>query len=196
MPAVSDPVEQDLVQRSQQGDLQAFDGLVLKYQGPIFNFAYRLLNHYDEAQEVAQDTFIRAFRGIKTFRGEAMFSTWLYTIAANLARNRIRQNQRSRRVIAGSMDDPVSAEEGTLRYDAPDPHPSAAGVIEAEERERLVWEAVGRLEEPYRTVVVLRDLQGLTYEQIAAICQCELGTVKSRLARSRERLKQLLQGVL
>jgi len=193
---VSDPVETDLIQRSQQGEVAAFDGLVLRYQGPIFNFVYRLLNHYDEAQDVAQETFIRAYRGINGFRGEAMFSTWLYTIAANLARNRIRQNQRLRRVVAGSLDDPWGAEANTPRYDAPDPRPAASGVIEAEERERIVWEAVGRLDEPYRTVVVLRDLQGLAYEEIAKICQCELGTVKSRLARARERLRQLLEGRL
>ncbi|MBI4356076.1 MAG: sigma-70 family RNA polymerase sigma factor [Candidatus Omnitrophica bacterium] len=193
---MSDPTDDELIQRSQQGDLQAFDGLVLRHQARLFNFLYRLLNHYEEAKELTQETLVRAFRGIKGFRGEAMFSTWLYTIATNLARNRIRQLQRTRNVIAGSLDDPVSPEPGAPAHDAPDPQPSAAGLIEAEERERLVWAAVHRLEEPYRTAVILRDLQGLAYEEIATICACALGTVKSRLARAREQLKRLLEGIL
>jgi len=194
--AAPEPDEAALIKRSQDGDLAAFDPLVLRHQQEVFAVAMRMLGDRDEAQDVAQDAFVRAFRAIGTFRGQSKLSTWLVSITMNLCRNRRRWWARRRRVIAVSLDDPIETEEGTLAHEVADPSPSPASAAEHRERQQQLSEALQMLSEGERSIVVLRDLQGYSYEEMADMLGCRVGTVKSRLSRARLRLRAMLDGAL
>jgi RNA polymerase sigma-70 factor (ECF subfamily) len=185
-----------LIKRAQDGDLAAFDQLVLRHQQEVFSIALRMLGDRDEAQEIAQDAFVRAYRAIGAFRGEAKLSTWLVSITMNLCRNRRRWWARRKRLIVASLDEPVDTEEGAMGHDVADPSPTPAIMAERRERRRYLLTALQSLDEASRTVVILRDLQGYSYEEIARVLHCRLGTVKSRLNRARLQLRALLDGKL
>lgn len=190
------PDEAALIARSQSGDLEAFDALVLRHQQEVFAVAMRMLGDRDDAQDVAQDALVRAYRAIGTFRGQAKLSTWLVSITMNLCRNRRRWWARRRQFVVASLDDPVETGEGTLAREVADPSPSPAALAQRRERQQQVADALQRLSERERSVVVLRDLQGYSYEEMAGALRCRVGTVKSRLSRARLRLRAILDGVL
>ena len=188
--------EATLIARAQRGDLHAFDQLVLRHQQIVFAIAMRMLGDASEAEDVAQDVFVRAFRSFGTFRGQAKLSTWLVSITMNLCRNRRRWWGRRKRVIVASLNDPIDTQDQTLEREVPDPSPSPLKLAERAEQQQLLAATLHRLNEADRTVIVLRDLQGYSYEEIAHILQCQLGTVKSRLNRARLALRALLDGKL
>ena len=185
-----------LVARAQGGDGAAFDLLVRRHQQIVFAVALRMLGDRDEAEDVAQDVFVRAYRAIGSFRREAKLSTWLVSIAMNLCRNRRRWWARRKRVIVASLDEPVETEKGAVEHAVADPAPGPRHQAESAERERHIMAALLQLSEVDRTMIVLRDLQGHSYEEIAEIAGCQLGTVKSRLSRARVQLRALLDGML
>jgi RNA polymerase sigma-70 factor (ECF subfamily) len=184
--------ETRLLDRCRSGDLDAFDRLLGFHQDAVFRTALRLLGDNDEAFDLAQDVLLTAFRKIGQFRGESRFSTWLYRITVNLARNRWKSA--SRRPVAlsidsggSSLDDGDDAPSALQVADtAPDPRNRAAGleIVRSLERE------IARLPEPFREVIVLRHVEGLAYEEIASILEANLGTIKSRLSRARELLRE------
>ena len=188
--------EQALLQRAHAGDGAAFDALVLRHQQQAFAVALRMLGDYHEANDVTQDAFVRAFRAIGTFRGDAKFSTWLLTIVSNLCRNRRRWWARHRHYCAVSLDDPSETDEGSVAQEIADPAPGPSAAAMSAEVQRQIAAALDGLDEASRAVVVLRDVQGLPYEDIAQILRCRVGTVKSRLNRARLRLRALLDGTL
>ena len=155
-----------------------------------------MLGDRDEAQDVAQDAFMRAYRALQGFRGEAKLSTWLVSITMNLCRNRRRWWARRKRLIVASLDDPVETEEGTVGHQVADPSPTPVNEAASREQHRQIAAALTLLNEPSRTVVVLRDIQGYSYEEIAHVLRCRVGTVKSRLSRARLRLRALLDGMM
>lgn len=185
-----------LVARAQDGDAAAFDLLVRRHQQIVFAVAVRMLGDRDEAEDVAQDVFVRAYRAIGSFRREAKMSTWLVSIAMNLCRNRRRWWARRKRVIVASLDEPLETDEGAVGHAVADPAPGPRHRAESAEREQRIMAALQQLGEADRTMIVLRDLQGHSYEEIAKIAGCRLGTVKSRLSRARVQLRALLDGVL
>lgn len=166
-----------LIAQSRGGDTRAFDLLVEKYQDRVYDLAYRITGHHDDAQDAAQEAFVKAYRALGTFRGDAAFSTWLHRIAVNAAYDAVR-----RRPPAGSQ--PVEAAAAAV-----DPLGDRAERVEARGRILL---AIAALPLEQRAVVVLRDIQGWSYEEIAAIAEIPLGTVRSRLARGRQALKAAL----
>lgn len=189
-----DPEEHELILRCQHGEVEVFDELVLRHQRQAFAVALRLLGDVHEAEEVAQEAFIRAYRAIKQFRADSKFSTWLLSIVTNLCRNRRRWWARRRRVIATSLDVTVETEEGMAVHEVADPTPSPSIQALRHELSQQVITALGELDTSSRAVVVLRDLEGLSYEEIAQVLGCQIGTVKSRLNRARLRLRALLDG--
>ncbi len=201
-PSVSNPAERSrveetaLIRQAQQGQAGAFDQLVRCHQQEVFAVALRMLGDRDEAEDIAQDVFVRAYRAIGAFRGEAKLSTWLVSITMNLCRNRRRWWARRKRLIVASLDDPVETEEGSLGQEVADPSPGTAQVAVGREQQQFLMEALQALDEASRAVIVLRDVQGYAYEEIARMMSCQVGTVKSRLNRARLKLRALLDGKL
>lgn len=184
-----------LIERCQQGSSEAFDELVLKYQKKVFNVAYRLLNNYDEANDIAQEVFVRAYKGICGFRKEASVFTWLYRITVNLSMNRLKVLNRERKRL-NCLDDPIATEEGEVKKEIVARGPSPSDILDYKERSGLIQKALSSLDGEFRTVLVLRDIEGVSYEEIARILEINVGTVKSRLHRARTVLKDKLEGVL
>jgi RNA polymerase sigma-70 factor (ECF subfamily) len=162
----------------------------------MLNIAFRLIGDYEEACEAVQDAFVAAYKNLNSFRGDAKFSTWLTTITLNHARNRLKQVRSRRLHIAASLDEPVATEDGELRLDPACREPSALDVLEARDTRLKVRGCIDALEPEYREVIILRDLQDLSYEEIAAAVKVREGTVKSRLFRAREAVKECLKRAL
>ncbi len=173
--------EPNLIKRSCAGNFDAFEHLVRAHQDRIYNLAYRITGNHEDAADAAQDAFVRAYQALPRFRGEASFSTWLHRIATNTALDLVRRRPE------------VPPVELPADHAGPD-DPAA----EAHRREvnRRVHAAVGRLPEEYRVVVVLRDFQGLAYDEIARALHVPIGTVRSRLSRGRETLRGLLMDLV
>jgi RNA polymerase sigma-70 factor, ECF subfamily len=179
------------VQKVQTGKTDAFEVLIQRHQKRIFNLLYRWLGDVEEASDAAQEVFLAAYRAIQGFRGDALFSTWLYRIAINQATNRRKQLavDQGRRVGPGSID----LEEGRDPLaDFPHPGPDPAQEIERKETHARIQEGLNRLKEDEALIILLHDLQELPYEEIARILKLPLGTVKSRLHRARVALKAKL----
>ena len=182
----------ELVERTLKGDLGAFDELVGMYEKRIYNLALRLTRSGSDAEDATQEAFLRAFRGLRRFRRGSSFFTWLYRIAANCAITRVRSRARRASVEVAL----VSPDEGA-NPDPPDRHAETPPeAVAREERIRLVRAAIGSLIPDHRTVVVLRDMEGLSYEEIAGVLNESLSAVKSRLHRAREVLATKLSEVL
>jgi RNA polymerase sigma-70 factor (ECF subfamily) len=186
------------LERLRSGDALAFSRLVEERYGDIYALLYRLTEDAEEARDLTQETFLQAFRNIAGFRGEADLRTWLYRIAVNQARNRWRWWKRRRRDKTVSLDAPIGDENGAplsaglANEDVADPEQQAL----ARERERALLSALSTLSRPYREVIVLRDIEGLSYEEVAQALDMNIGTVKSRLSRGRDELRRRLEGSL
>lgn len=174
------------------GDAGAFDRLVVRHQDRVFNLCFRFLGDVHEADDLAQDVFIKAFTALHAFRFESAFSTWLYRIAVNTCRNRIKSLAYRFKKTAHSLH----SEKGNIHGALSDESASPGAALERKERSRRVQQAVDALPGDKKTVLILRDFEGLTYEEIAALTGLKPGTVKSRLARARQQLRETLAGVL
>ena len=176
--------EQELVRAAAGGYTEAFERLVETYENKIYTLALRMSGSPDDAGDIAQEAFLAAWRGLPAFRGEAGFATWLYRLASNAAIDYLRRQRKQRGEL--SLDD----EE--LGLDAVDAGPGPQDAAEGEEVRSAVAAGLGALSEGHRQVLVLRELQGLSYEEIAAVLAVDLGTVKSRISRARSALRKIL----
>jgi RNA polymerase sigma-70 factor (ECF subfamily) len=183
------------VARCRRGDTDAFAVLVRRHQKKMLNIAYRMIGDYDEACDVVQEAFLSAWRAIGKFRGEARFSTWLCGIVLNHARSHMTQKAARSRREAGSLDDPVKSKDGSLLKEPSSREESVLERLEKREREAKVQECIGALDNEQREVLVLRDIQGFSYEEIGGMLKLPEGTVKSRLFRARSALKDGLLSV-
>ncbi len=190
--AVSDD-DAPLAERCRKGDQSAFELLVARHQKRMLNIAFRVIGDYEEACESVQDAFVAAYRNIGSFRGDAKFSTWLTTITLNQARNRLKQVRSRTNRISLSLDTPVATGDGELRVDPPSRDASPLDRLEQRDRSARVRECVQALVPEFREVIVLRDLQDLSYDEIGAVLKVREGTVKSRLFRAREAVKDCLK---
>lgn len=185
-------LDQELVRRVQRGDAAAFDLLVRKYQHRIAGLISRYIADWSEVQDVAQETFVRAWRAIGNFRGDAQFYTWLHRIAVNTAKNHlVAQNRRPPTADIDAEDAAQFESGGRLRdHDTPERE------LMRQQVERTVMHAVGELPAELREAITLREVEGLSYEEIAARMDCPIGTVRSRIFRAREAIDQQLRPVL
>jgi RNA polymerase sigma-70 factor (ECF subfamily) len=188
--------ELGLVSAAKRGDLAAFEQLVRRHQSRIFNLVHRITGGYEDACDVTQEVFVAAFTQLATFRGKSKFSTWLTAIAVNRARNRLAQIRRQEVKEAVSLDDPVETANGSLSREIASNEPSPQERLESKDAQRAVQDCINRLPAEFREVVVLRDLQDFAYDEIATVLKLREGTVKSRLSRAREAVKQCLQRVM
>lgn len=188
--------EAQFIERLKQGEAAAFDHLVNERSGDIYALLLRLTSDPEEARDLTQETFLQAFRNVQQFRGDASVRTWLYRIAINLARNRWRWWMRRRRDVTESLD-AERGERGELSDTLADPRQlSPEQTALAREREQLLRAALAKLRRPFREAVILRDVEGLSYEEVAAALGVNVGTVKSRLSRGRTELRRFLEGSL
>jgi len=185
-----------LVSRVQKGNVDAFEQLVTRHQKRMLNIAFRLTNDYDDACEVVQDVFVSAYKNIRSFRGEAKFTTWLTTITVNLSKNRLKQMKVRQGREAFSLDEPVQTNEGEIRIDPQSKEPSVLDCLEKRDTQNKVQDCIKALEPEYREVIVLRDMQDFSYEEIGGMLKMREGTVKSRLFRAREAIKDCLKKVM
>jgi RNA polymerase sigma-70 factor, ECF subfamily len=179
--------DEELVRRSRQDDQDAFAALVDRYQDKIYNLAYRMTGNREEAEDVAQETFLHTYRALDTFRLEERFSPWIYKIASNLCLDRLRKQRHP--VV--SLDEPVGP-DGDMPQQVADWSNSPDRVYETTEIREDTQEAISSLPPKYKMVVVLRHVQDLSYDEIANILGIPQGTVKTRLFRAREILRRKL----
>jgi RNA polymerase sigma-70 factor, ECF subfamily len=187
-----DDNDQQLVQRVQKGDKSAFDLLVLKYQHRVLKLVGRFVSDAAEAQDVAQDAFLKAYRALPSFRGDSAFYTWLYRIAINTAKNALVSNRRRPVDFDLDLQDPEQYDRHARLKEVDTPE----GVLLTEEIRTVVERAMEQLPEDLRTAIVLREIEGLSYEEIAEAMDCPVGTVRSRIFRAREAIDKRLQPLL
>jgi len=184
--------DQALVERVQRGDKAAFDLLVLKYQNKVINLISRYVRDSSEVYDVAQEAFIKAYRALPNFRGDSAFYTWLYRIAINTAKNHLVALGRRPPQSDVDVEDAEQFESaGDLRE-----HDTPEGMLLTDEIERVVTETIEQLPEDLRTAITLRELEGLSYEEIAEAMGCPVGTVRSRIFRAREAIQKRLEPLL
>ena len=187
-----DENDQQLVQRVQKGDKSAFDLLVLKYQHRVLKLVGRFVNDAAEAEDVAQEAFLKAYRALASFRGDSAFYTWLYRIAINTAKNALVSQRRRPVDFDLDLQDPDQYDRQAKLKEADTPE----GVLLTDEIRAVVEEAMAELPEDLRTAIVLRELEGLSYEEIAEAMDCPVGTVRSRIFRAREAIDKKLKPLL
>lgn len=185
-----------LVQRCLRGDDAAFGQLVDNYQNMVYNLAYRFLNDSGEAEDLAQEVFLKVYRSLKSFKGLSTLKTWIYRITTNMSLNRIKFLQRRKKdkktQLEGGTDDNSFSPIDYLSDTAPGPDKS----VHAQDIHRRLQEALKQLSPEQQAVVILRDIEGLTYEEISSTLDINLGTVKSRLARGRLNIQEEMRDLL
>ncbi|MFQ2054941.1 RNA polymerase sigma factor RpoE [Aeromonas veronii] len=185
-------LDEQLVERVQRGDKAAFNLLVKKYQHKVVNLVARYVNNPGDVPDVAQEAFIKAYRALPTFRGESAFYTWLYRIAVNTAKNYLTSQGRRPPSSDVEADEAESYGGGEALQEVSTPENLAL----TDEIERTVFSAIEALPEDLRTAITLRELEGLSYEEIAEIMDCPVGTVRSRIFRAREAIDKKLQPLI
>jgi RNA polymerase sigma-70 factor (ECF subfamily) len=186
-------IDQQLVERVQRGDKAAFDLLVVKYQRKIFRLLSRLIRDSAEIEDVAQEAFVKAYRALPNFRGDSAFYTWLYRIAINTAKNYlVSQGRRAPTSTQADVEDAETFDDGDHLRDLNTPD----SMLVTKQVAAAVNRAIDQLPEDLRTAIVLRELEGLSYEEIAESMQCPIGTVRSRIFRAREAIALELRPIL
>lgn len=178
--------ERELIARLQKRDETAFEELLRQYEKKVYTLCFRMCGNSEDAEEAAQDTFLALWRGIDRFRQESSLSTWIYRLASNACIDLLRRRKKQ-----GSS---LSLDDEELFLDAVDPAPSPQEAVEHREAQKLLQEGLSALPEEYRKVLILREIEGLSYTEIAESASLELGTVKSRISRGRVLLRNFLSG--
>lgn len=181
--------EKKLVQKCKKGDIESFELLIANHQKKIFNIAFRMLRNTEDASDIAQEVFLKAYKSISKFKETSSFSTWIYRIAVNTCIDEIRKRKK---VVLYSLDSTIQSEDGELPAQWEDEGPRPDTIVENREMKSAVKKAVESLSEDHKTIIVLRDMDGFSYEEISELLDCSLGTVKSRINRARKALKDIL----
>lgn len=183
--------DEDLIERFQQGEAQAYDQIVRRYKDQLLNFVFRFLGNAEEAEDIVQETFLRVYRNRFAYTRVAKFSTWIYTIAGNLARTELRRRKR-RRLFSISTDMGLEDRDFEISDEVFNPEIYVDSAIQ----EELIQREISKLSPKFREVIILRDVQELSYEEISKIIRVPIGTVKSRVNRARLRLQARLKTFL
>ncbi|MBT8435042.1 MAG: RNA polymerase sigma factor RpoE [Gammaproteobacteria bacterium] len=185
-------LDAELVKRVQAGDTGAFDILVQKYQHKVVNLVGRFVSDHAECQDIAQDSFIKAFRAIQNFRGDSQFYTWLYRIAANTAKNHLASRARKSPAYSVDVDDAqhFEGDSGLKEFSNPE------NLLLTDEIKTTIFTAIENLPDDLKSAITLRELDGLSYEEIAEVMDCPIGTVRSRIFRARDAIDKELRPLL
>ncbi|HWQ82812.1 MAG TPA: sigma-70 family RNA polymerase sigma factor [Ignavibacteria bacterium] len=190
MPGYRNYSDEELILKFQAEDVGAFNELVFRYKDKVVNFLFRYTGDRDEAEDLAQDTFVKVFRSKHLYKEIAKFSTWFYTIAVNTAKTNAKKKSRMSTISISDFD-PENEKDFDLKDSGFSPEDNANAGIE----NQYIQQAINSLEEDFRSIIILRDIQELEYEEIAKITGLPMGTVKSRINRAREKLKKLLSDI-
>jgi RNA polymerase sigma-70 factor, ECF subfamily len=182
--------DEELINRFQEGDVYAFDLIVRRYKDQLLNFAYRFLGNLEEAEDVVQETFLRLYKNKKAYRQIAKFSTWLYTITSNLAKTELRKRKRRKLISISDMG------YEDKEYEIEDQGANTERDVDSSINERIIQQAIQELSPRFREVIILRDVQELSYEEVGEVLKIPLGTVKSRVNRARIKLQSKLQPIM
>ena len=185
--------EEELVRRARHGDLGAYDDLVRRYQERIYATIYHMTSNHEDANDLAQESFIKAFQALKTFKGGSSFYTWLYRIAVNKTINFLKQRKNKTQMSLNDLDFNAEHDPDLVALVSDKTPRREVGLAELQEK---LNEALQKLSEPHRLVVALHDVQGLSHEEIAKIMDCNIGTVRSRLFYARQQLQGYLSDYL
>ena len=185
-----DASEKLLITKSKNGDILAFEQLLSLYEKKAYNIAFRMMRNEEDAKDAVQEAFIKVFKSMKSFREESSFSTWLYRIVTNVCLDELRKRKKYASV---SLEFEIESDRGTTHIELGKDEVTPEDLYERQEKKELVLDTINSLKEDYKTVVILRDIQGFSYEEIATILSCSLGTIKSRINRARNVLKDKLQ---
>ena len=182
--------EASLIKQSKAGDIESFERLIAEHQKKVFNIAYRMLGNLEDANDVAQEALVKAYRGIENFKGKSSFSTWLYAIVNNACIDFIRKNRKVNMIY---LDREYETEEGTYKIQLNNNEDTPEQLFEKKEVQKLVHESINELGYNHRKVIILRDIEYFSYKEIAQILSCSEGTVKSRISRARNNLKAIIK---
>ena len=186
-----------LVEKSQSGDTVAMERLILRYQNRIYNVIMKMCGNADDAAELTQETFVKVIESIDKFKGRSSFYTWLFRIAVNLTLNHCQRNAKMATRSLDAEESGSDSQAGSVLKDflSDDSAADPAALAQRKELCRLAMQAMLKLDEPQRAVMVLRDIEGMNYAQIADVLNIELGTVRSRLSRARGHLREILEAM-
>jgi len=181
--------EKRLIKKCKNGDIEAFEKLIEGYQKKVYNIAYRMVQNQEDASDIAQEVFIKVFKSIVHFKEESSFSTWLYRITVNVCLDELRKRKKTNVISINSV---IQAENSEFTMQLEDTGKRPEEILEEKELRSEINRAINKLSDDHRLVIQLRDIYGLSYEEISDILQCSLGTVKSRINRARNSLKNIL----
>lgn len=183
--------DQQLVKQALHGESQAFEQLVQIYQQKVYALSYRYMGNEEDAYDMAQESFIKAYRSLKSFKGDSSFGTWIYRITTNVCLDEIRR--RKRRVVPLSLDEPLATLDGNeVEKEIADSSLTADRIYEQKEFSEYLQKLLNEMKPEHKTAIILRDVMELSYEEIAAVLNCSIGTVKSRINRARGVLQKKL----
>ena len=182
-------IDKRLIVKSQNGDITAFEKLIESYQKKVFNIALGIIGNYDDASELAQEVFIKIYKSINSFKGDSSFSTWIYRITTNVCLDEIRKRKKAYTV---SLDEDIELKEGNVNRQIADERYTPHENFERKEINKVLRDSIAKLPEDQKIAVVLRDIQGFSYDEIAKYTNCSLGTVKSRINRARQNLRSII----
>lgn len=184
--------DDQLIQECRKGSKESFETLVERYHQKVYGLAFRYMSNEDDAYDMSQEAFIKAYRALDSFKGNSSFGTWLYRITTNVCLDELRR--RKRRISALSIDEPIYNNSGDeIEKELTDPGAGADIQYEQQELGRQIQACLAELKPDHRTAIVLRDIMELSYEEIADVLNCSVGTVKSRINRARNNLKKKMQ---
>ena len=179
--------EKEWIRSAKHGDMDAFEKLILQHEKTVYNLAFRMLNHSEDAKDVSQEVFLKAYRNIGNFDERSAFSTWLYRITYNTCIDAMRRQKGKQ---SYSLEGELENEEGTIQRQVADKGDTPEEAILKKEQRLEILQALDTLSEEHKAAIILRDVKGLSYEEIAEILEISLGTVKSRISRARNQCKQ------
>lgn len=183
---MTDLKERNLIRKAKQGDMHAFEELILKHEKIVYNLALRMMNHSEDAKDISQEVFLKAYRSLCNFDERSAFSTWLYRITHNTCIDEMRKRKGKQNY---SLEEELENEAGSMQRQIADEGDTPEESLLREEQKSEILQALDNLSAEHKAAIVLRDVKGLSYEEIAEILEVSLGTVKSRISRGRNQLK-------
>jgi RNA polymerase sigma-70 factor (ECF subfamily) len=178
-----------LIKRSQKGDINSFEELIKEYKKIAYNIALKMLKNKEDAEDVSQEALIKVYKSINRFNMDSSFKTWLYRIVVNTCLDHVRKNKEN----PISIDQPIRSGHDEFYMDVEDNRPTPQEVLETKLTQKMVMDAVNELEDDFKSIIILRDINDLSYEEISEVLECNIGTVKSRISRGRQKLKEILE---